>query len=214
MNELNTIDEMYESIKEKIEERIKAFQNIWISSTEKELFIELVFCILTPQSKARSAWSCVEKLLETNLLFIGSSQEIEPYVNKVRFSKRKALFIVMARNDFIDNKKYDLREILKSFPDIKDKREWLVKHVKGIGYKEASHFLRNIGFGKDLTILDRHILKNLVKYQVIKEVPKTLTKKAYHKIEEKMIEFALKNNIPLDHLDFIWWYAEAKDIFK
>lgn len=214
MNHLENLNEMYKSIRERIEERIKVFEKIWLSSTDKELFIELAFCILTPQSKARSAESCIEKLLETDLLFTGNPQEIEPYVNKVRFSKRKAIFIVIARNDFIDNKKHDLREILTSLPTIKEKREWLVKHVKGIGYKEASHFLRNIGFGKELTILDRHILKNLVRYEVIKEVPKSLTKKVYHEIEEKMIDFALKNHIPLDHLDFIWWYAEAKDIFK
>jgi len=38
--------------------------------------------------------------------------------------------------------------------------EWLVKNLTGLGYKEAGHFLRNIGSGK-IAILDRHILRNL-----------------------------------------------------
>lgn len=54
-----------------------------------------------------------------------------------------------------------------------------------MSYKEASHFLRNVGFGENIAILDRHILRNLVKLEVIDELPKTLTPKLYLEIEEK-----------------------------
>ena len=85
---------------------------------------------------------------------------------------------------------------------------------KGIGYKEASHFLRNIGFGKEIAILDRHILKNLVLFNVIDEVPKSITKKYYHEIEDKLLNFADAINISPDHLDFLLWYKEAGEVFK
>ena len=65
-------------------------------------------------------------------------------------------------------------------------RDWLVNEVKGYGFKEASHFLRNIGLGEDLAILDRHILKNLARVGVIDEVPSSMTEKNYKEIEEKM----------------------------
>jgi len=86
--------------------------------------------------------------------------------------------------------------------------------VKGIGLKEASHFLRNIGLGGDIAILDRHILKNLARLGVIQSVPPTLTSRRYLEIESSMKEFARSTGIPMDHLDFVLWYRETEDIFK
>jgi len=80
--------------------------------------------------------------------------------------------------------------------------------------KEATHFLRNIGLGKDLAILDRHILKNLNYYGVINELPKTLTKKKYLEIEDKMKKFSEEIKIPIDELDLLFWSEETGKIFK
>ena len=95
-----------------------------------------------------------------------------------------------------------------------DKREWLVENVYGYGYKEAAHFLRNIGFYEDIAILDRHILKNLAKLKVIDEVPKSLTKKKYFEIEEKMRSFCNETGISMEELDLILWSQETGEIFK
>jgi len=65
----------------------------------------------------------------------------------------------------------------QKFNENKDMREWLIRSIRGIGYKEASHFLRNIGLGENLAILDRHILKNLKFFGVIEEIPASLPKK-------------------------------------
>ena len=86
--------------------------------------------------------------------------------------------------------------------------------MKGLGYKEASHFLRNIGVGLDLAILDRHIIKNLKRYGVIEEVPKSLTPKKYLEIEEKMKEFARRIDIPMPELDLLFWSMETGEVFK
>ena len=100
-------------------------------------------------------------------------------------------------------------------PDnIAETREWLVSNVKGFGYKEASHFLRNIGFGSDIAILDRHILKNLKKHGVINEIPKTITKKNYFEIENRMRDFSKRSGIPMAHLDLLFWSNETGEIFK
>ena len=84
----------------------------------------------------------------------------------------------------------------------------------GIGYKEASHFLRNIGYGEDIAILDRHILKNLKLLNVISDIPASLSKKQYLLIEKKMKQFSKKINISLSHLDLLLWYREAGEVFK
>lgn len=83
-----------------------------------------------------------------------------------------------------------------------------------MGYKEASHFLRNIGFGENLAILDRHILKNLVLLGVIESIPKGIIKNKYLEIEEKMAKLSKKIDVPMSHLDIVLWYKETGEIFK
>ena len=107
-----------------------------------------------------------------------------------------------------------LRSILGKINDGYQAREWLVRNVKGIGYKEAGHFMRNIGFDQDLAILDRHILRNLKKLRVIDGVPDTLTKRQYLATEGKMKEFSEAVGIPMSHLDFVLWYKETGEILK
>ncbi len=83
-----------------------------------------------------------------------------------------------------------------------------------MSFKEASHFLRNVGFGDDLAILDRHILRNMEKLGVIKEIPKTITPKKYKEMEVKLRKYTKKVGIPMDHMDLLLWYKEAGEIFK
>ena len=94
-------------------------------------------------------------------------------------------------------------------------REWLVENIKGYGYKEASHFLRNVGLGSDIAILDRHILKNLKRYGVIDKIPPSLgNRKIYMDIEEKMKHFSKKIKVPLEELDLLFWAQETGFVFK
>ena len=143
------LKESYLSKKELIEKRLSEFSK---KKTDDELFSELAFCLLTPQSKARNCWLSIEKLREKGLLY-SNSVSIKPWLNTVRFCDNKSRYIEEAQGKFADVKK-----ILKKEPE--EAREWLVKNIKGYGYKEASHFLRNVGI-TDFAILDRHILKNL-----------------------------------------------------
>ena len=98
--------------------------------------------------------------------------------------------------------------------DIPKARTWLVKNIKGLGMKEASHFLRNIGFFEEIAILDRHILKNLKKSGAIKSVPKTLSAKKYLELEKQMQGFSEKTGIPMQDLDLFFWAQETGEIFK
>jgi len=130
----------------------------------------------------------------------------------VRFKYKKSDYIKNILKIF--NEKGSLKNKIQSFNSIFDLREWLVKNIKGLGYKEASHFLRNIGFGENLAILDRHILKNLYRIGIIENIPSSLSKKIYLDIENRMRVFAKEINIPLEHLDFVLWYKETGEVFK
>jgi len=92
-------------------------------------------------------------------------------------------------------------------------RAWLVAKVNGLGWKEASHFLRNIGH-RNLAILDRHILRNLVRIRVIRSLPTTLTPSRYLAIERAFLLFADKFDIPMDELDLLFWSKETGKIMK
>lgn len=211
---LAEIRAIYSEIKPLIIKRLYEFKNLWENGKEEDIFAELVFCLLTPQSKAKLCWNAVCELKNKNLLIKGSPCQISKNLKGVRFQNNKAKYIVHARKIFFKDGKIKIKEVLENFKDVFEKREFLVKNVKGMGYKEASHFLRNIGFYEDIAILDRHILKNLKNFGIIDKIPVGLSGKKYLEIEDKMRKFSKRIKIPLSHLDFILWYKETKEIFK
>jgi len=185
------------------------FRAVWESGTDESVFRELVFCLFTPQSKAKSCWAAVERICDCDSLINGSAVEITRELKGVRFHHTKAARVVEARK-YING----FKARLAGFSSPEEAREWLVRNINGMSYKEASHFLRNIGMGRELAILDRHILRNLARLGVIPEVPKSLSPKKYLEIEARMIVFSEKIGIPMDHLDMLLWYREAGEIFK
>jgi N-glycosylase/DNA lyase len=197
-----------------IENREKHFYEIWKNGTDEEIFMELVFCLFTPQSKAVSCWAAVNDLVSKNMMFDSTDKDIAKVITKVRFRNNKAIHVVKARDFFTIGGKIKIKEKLKSFKDVYELRKWLIQNIKGFGYKEAGHFLRNIGIGKDLAILDRHILKNLKLFGAIKEFPKTLTTKTYLKTEKQMQDFSQNIGIPISHLDMLFWCKNTGGIFK
>lgn len=207
------IEEVYKKFKNDIDMAIKGYAET-IYYAEKDYFAEIAFCILTPQSKARNAWSAIEKLKENGLLYTGNEEDIVEYLNVVRFKNNKAKYLIELRNLMTRNGKLDSKNILKEIGDVFEKRNWILKNIKGMGLKEAAHVLRNLGYGRYLAILDRHVLKNLMELGVIKEIPKTLTPKIYFEIEEKMKEYSKYVNIPMDALDLVFWSQQAGEVFK
>jgi N-glycosylase/DNA lyase len=210
---VNDLLRTYVTKRSAVKKRLQEFKHVFNESDER-LFAELCFCICTPQSKAKSCDLAINALLKNNYLFTGNAKQIRPFMNAVRFADNKTSYIVEARNFFTEGEELTIKERITSFSDVFKLREWLVENVKGFGMKEASHFLRNIGMGDNIAILDRHILKNLYEYGVIDEVPECITKKLYLEIEEKMRVFSKTIGIPLDELDLIFWSEETGVIFK
>ncbi|MBP6063322.1 MAG: N-glycosylase/DNA lyase [Fusobacteriaceae bacterium] len=212
---LQEILKVYGKIAKDIDKRLKEFKEIWKNGSDEDIHAELSFCILTPQSKARNAWKAITTLRADGVLFIGDAQTISDYLNIVRFKNNKAKYLVELREQ-MKNEKGEIitKQFFNSLPSTFEKREWIVKNIKGMSYKEAGHFLRNVGFGEDVAILDRHVLKNLVKLEVISEIPKTITPKLYLEIEEKLRVYCKEVGIGMDQIDLLLWYLEAGEIFK
>ncbi len=195
----------YQIMKEKINSRLTDFESI-DKSDKNKLYEELSFCFLTPQSKAKSADLAIESLLENKILFSGSAEEIQPHLKGIRFHITKSKRLEASREVF-DNFNFN-------FDNIFLLRDEIVNSFKGIGMKEASHFLRNIGYGSDIAILDRHILKNLKHVGVIEEVPATISRNKYIEIEDKMKDFCNNIGISMAELDLLLWSEETGEIIK
>lgn len=196
----------YKKKKSKIKQRLREFESLK-SAKDEDVFSELCFCILTPQSKAVYCDEAVKTLRKSGLLLKGSKRAIRPRLQRVRFPNNKTDYLISAR------KFLDIKNRLNS-DSIPETRDWLVKNIKGLGYKEASHFLRNIGLGRDIAILDVHILRNLKKYKIIKEIPPSISRKAYLDIENSMRGFSKKVKIPLQELDLLFWSNQTGFVFK
>ena len=209
----NEILKIHKEIKTGIEKAIKGYKKAW-ESTEQEVFAEMAFCILTPQSKAKNAWKAITNIVENGLLYEGKAEEIVEFLNIVRFKNNKSKYLVEFRKLMTRDGKLQPKKILSEIGDTFEKRKWILKNVKGMGLKEANHVLRNLGFGENIAILDRHILRNLEALNVIDEIPKTITEKKYYEIEEKMREYSDFSKIRMDELDLVLWYKEAGEIFK
>jgi N-glycosylase/DNA lyase len=204
---LNSISKLKKSeIKNLISSRIKEFSQIKNSSIN-DIFRELCFCIMTANCGAEKCIEIHEKINDgfNNLPQI---QLVEKFKKLgYRFPNIRAKYIFEAR-EF----KNDLENIIKSREQEIDVREWLVKNIKGLGYKEASHFLRNIGY-KNYAIVDFHIVDLLVKYGLIKK-PKTMTKKNYLEIERILQDLGAEISLNLAELDLYLWYMETGKVLK
>jgi N-glycosylase/DNA lyase len=190
-----------------IRQRLAQFRAI----PAEKYFYELVYCFMTPQSSAVNSLKAQQML--TTYDFQNKEFNPEPLLHQkeyyIRFHKTKARLLLEMKAHY-----GEIFNAVASGTSAVEKREWLVANVKGIGYKEATHFLRNIGRNEGLAILDRHILRNLKKHGIVRTPPPSLTRKTYLSIERRFQKFAEDVGIPVDELDLIFWSNEAGEILK
>jgi len=197
----------YNERKEAIRTRLDEFSHV----KSKEYFYELLFCILTPQSSQRNAELTIEELKADD--FRGKGFDPTSYLRDprhyVRFhiTKAKRLLVIRERYNEIE------RVLLEQHPTAFALRDKVIDLVPGFGLKEASHFLRNVGFS-GLAILDRHIFKHLLSLKIIGRMPKSLTRKRYLLIEKKWLKFAKEYGISMEELDLLFWSMETGEIKK
>ncbi len=204
---LDSIQSLKKSdVKDLVDLRLADFKEIGDSSNN-EIFKELCFCILTANYSAHKSMKAQMEIRDGFLT--ASESDLAKKLRELghRYPNVRAKYIVAARKY-----KNSIKDFLRAFDDGSNLREWLAKNIKGIGHKEASHFLRNIGY-TDFAIIDFHIIDILVRYGIIVE-PKTLTKRRYLKIENSLKEIARKSGINLAQLDLYLWYMETGKVLK
>jgi N-glycosylase/DNA lyase len=214
--DMHSLDErlliLYEDKKREIEDRIGEFLSLRQEADDRRLFEELAFCTLTPQAKPLEAQRTLEHLKHLGLLWEGSPEKISPHLHRVRFRHTKAISLVYNRTQCFSSG-WSLRGKLESLKEAFLMRRWLVKTMRGIGWKEASHFLRNTGFGLELAILDRHVLRMLSqRFGVV--IPSSLSEKRYEEYERLLQRWAETLSLPVAVMDFLIFYEKTGLIFK
>jgi N-glycosylase/DNA lyase len=204
----------YRAKRPQIVKRLAEFKKTY-GKGDQAIFAELCYCILTAGSSAKMGMRTVEALQD--ILQSGSERELQrrARAHRVRFWRIRPSYIYHTREYLHDACGLKLRRLLESFDCSDARRDFFAqnKAIKGLGYKEASHFLRNIGF-PGYAILDKHILNSLRELGVITNGMKQTSRSGYLAIEKRLRTFAGELGIDMDHLDLLLWSRKTGEILK
>lgn len=198
---------------------------------QTDIFYMLCFCLCVPQSKAVKAETAIQALRKEGFhgTWMGPRVSFlkvlaELLCGTVRFHKTKADRLLSAKNEFYYS---DFWKFLTSnyatylqLADCPDEQFRLLCHVRaslierfrGMGFKVASHFLRNIGM-PGLAILDVHILNGMKDRQLLPELFK-VTPRNYAETETLFLDYANYLGITGDELDLMFWSTKTGYVFK
>jgi N-glycosylase/DNA lyase len=210
---LEKLERSYAAKKPLIKQRMREFKQVYDQGDEA-IFTELCFCIFTAGASARMGLACIDAIKD--IILTGTAVELEARIErKHRYPQARAEYIVHTRDYLQREWDFQIRKLIESFEDEIELRDFFAtnKGIKGLGYKEGSHFLRNIGF-KGYAILDRHILRSLYEFGVIDSPKPPTSRKRYLETEAKMKEFAKEIDIDFDDLDLLLWSNKTGEILK
>jgi N-glycosylase/DNA lyase len=195
---------IYVEKKDLIRARLLEFKDVFENGDDKRVFKELVFCILTSAVGPKVGLVSVNAV--NDILMDGSEGEIYEQLQHVHKYPQRANYIVHTREYLKRDFYFKLRDLVLSFNDSIERRDFFAsnKDIKGIGYVQAGHFLRNIGFS-GYAILDKNIMRSLYELGVVNSSKPPTTKKKYLEIEAKVRTFADTLGIGVDELDLLLW---------
>ena len=163
---LPELERIYSEKRQEIRDRLGEFEKVGRTGSHQRFFEELTFCIFTAGASARMGLRSVEGI--RSILLNGSSNELKrALVGKHRFPNSRGAYVYETREYLRLHCGLKLRHALKKFDDRDERRDFLAANqsVRGIGYKEASHFLRNVGY-RGYAILDKHMLSEALRKKV------------------------------------------------
>jgi N-glycosylase/DNA lyase len=213
----------------KVADEIKKLNKFvdWRFFYERDLFYELVACILGSRVRFEHAQFFTDQLhrhgllnikrlnndlktLELNISDVLSrplylNTDISSKKQKYRYPNLKANHI-RKTIESIYGEGLSLKKVLHNCKDPYEARYHLANYATGIGPKQASLFLRNIGYADDLAILDSHVLRYMSILQLISPTQNQVSNfKGYEKIEKTLQDYNDSLRTKLAHLDTSIW---------
>lgn len=200
--------------RDEIKGRLSEFSDVWAKGSDGRIWEEMVFCFFTGGCSAKMGLRSIEAI--RHLLEDGTQPEIAKALSGVhRYPNARARYVYASRTFLKEHCDFKLRNKLQSFECPLERRDWLVKEkgIKGLGYKEASHFLRNIGF-IGYAILDKHVLRCLAELKIIDSPKPPNTRSKYLTVEGKLRDLTERTKIDFDEMDLVLWSIKTGQILK
>ena len=202
--------ELYEFRKEEIRSRLLEFKETFQKANDLGIFHELSFCILSSGVGPRIAGQCMSAIGKE--LIDGKENELLGRIGAIhKYAENASRYIVFTREYLKEEHGFLLKSLVSSFEDSVERRDFFAKNpgIKGLGYMQASHFLRNLGFS-GYAILDRNNLAALFELGITSEAKYPLSKKRYVETENLMTDCAQKLGMSLDEFDLLLWSRKRK----
>ena len=214
MNEVALLKLSYQRKRVLIRSRLSDFKGVLTRGDDLRIFEELAFCIFTAGTSAKMGLRAVESV--KGILMYASKDELSKRLKTVhRFPNSRAMYIYHTRQWLKTEFNFRLKDLIDCLKNPLERRDFfaMTKEIKGIGYKEASHFLRNIGC-RGYAILDKHILRTLYELNIIDSPRPPASRTTYLAIEKKLKKFAKQIEVDFDELDLLLWSEKTGEILK
>lgn len=199
----------------------------WRLLTEDELLYEAAICIFGSQMQFELAVATADRLRKRGLLlskYLADMADYETLIRdalsqplpltdkdgavrwvRARFRNRLASLLATTVAE-IYGKANSLRRLLFAADGAKDARKALMLTVWGFGPKQASLFLRRVGYCADLAVLDVHVLDYLHLTRGLRVAPSRLGRLSfYEEIEDTFREVASRFGHSLGCVDLATW---------
>lgn len=199
--------------------------SIPLMKDELKLLSEVILCILSSQDKYEIALAATKNIAEQIIIEIPKtkaqakslkvklfnvlnqpftfSTNGKIYTRKIRFGSKKASYIISTIENIYLNS-LTISRIIKQSKCSDDTRLNIINYCVGLGPKQASMFLRNIGYHSEFAVLDKHII-DYMQLMGLLDIPGYSSISSYKKIETRLRSYAETNNVSLLHLDLAIW---------
>ena len=186
----------------------------WKKNSEDNLWRELVCCILGSRVRYETVYAAVDRMYVFNLL---KSPRSDSEFNELERNTAEALstvypfFRVRAKHirraaEHIYKSKGSIKNYLNNAIDVRSARRLLATEVAGLGPKQASLFLRNIGFTKSIAVLDSHVLTYLSWVGFVESPLKSVSSVGkYESLEESFVNHSYSLGCSPDRFDLAVW---------
>jgi N-glycosylase/DNA lyase len=200
----------------------------WEALSDDNLFHEAVICIIGSQMLYEVSLLLANRLQDKGVLekdFIRKNANryesilLKIFSEKIEFSdcegkeryvsprfknRLSSLLSVTGKRLYVEGP--TLMQLLCSARDGRDARETLVKKIAGFGPKQASLFLRRVGYCTKLAVLDVHVLDYLKLARGIKPKPHFLSSvSSYERLENEFYQVATDFGHAVGYVDLAMW---------
>lgn len=191
-----------------------------METDERLLWKELSSCLLSSQVPYELAVAAADAVDRSGILLDPSATNVDTTANEIERILRSPLQVddrqrsyrfytskssQLARTSHaVRHEGTTLQQLISGFDDAAIARTWFLQKAPGMGPKQASMFLRNVGFTYQLAVLDRHVLKYMSALKI--ETSKSPGGvKWYYRCEHELQRHAEAIGYPVGLLDWAIW---------